>query len=153
MFGLPQLPSFGARRRNVMIAATPVRRRRDAGRAVIASVGPPIMVADSTVDGIQRALAGALGGQVTVGGVAGFATGYATKRIGQMLLFVVGLEIVAMQAMAQRGWISVDWDAIGKELSPHVEKDGLERALEAVKHKMPFAGAFGAGCLAGLKWS
>lgn len=112
-------------------------------------------VADTSggLEAIQRTLSGALGGQMTVGGVAGFATGYAVKRIGQLLLIVVGAELLVMQAMAQRGWIAVNWDLIQKELSPHVEKEGVERVFESIKYKMPFAGAFSAGCIAGLKWS
>lgn len=148
MFGLPLLP--GLRQRTLLASATPVRRPdKRARNRHLAHAGPPIAAADSTMEMIQKAL----GGQVTVGGVAGFATGYATKRIGQMLLVVVGMEIVAMQIMAQRGWISVDWKAIQNELSPHVEKEGIERAVDAVKFKLPFAGAFGAGCLAGLNWT
>ncbi len=110
-------------------------------------------VADSSIESLQKVLGGALGGQVTIGGVAGFATGYMTKRIGQVLLVLVGLEVVALQAMAKRGWVNVNWKLIEDELSPNVEKERLERYMEALKFKMPFAGAFGVGALAGFKWS
>lgn len=137
---------FGGRRTRATTALPNGRfQRRGAGM-------PAMVVADASIESIQQAMGGALGGQVTVGGVAGFATGYAVKRIGQVLLVIVGLEVVALQMMSRRGWVSVDWKAISDEVSPHVEKERMERAFDAVKYKMPFAGAFGAGCAAGLKW-
>lgn len=136
------------RQRTLLPATTPLPFARRRGLRLSATVSPPPAVSDLSLDAVQRAL----GGQVTVGGVAGFATGYAVKRIGQVLMVVVGLEIVALQMMSKRGWVSVDWKAIGDELSPHVEKERLDRAVDAFRYKMPFAGAFSAGCLAGLKW-
>lgn len=112
-----------------------------------------VVVADTTFEALQKTIGGAMGGQVSIGGIAGFATGYATKRIGQVLALIIGLEIVALQAMSKRGWVTVDWDAIGEELSPHVEKERVERAMDALKYKMPFASAFSVGWFAGLKWS
>lgn len=101
---------------------------------------------------IRSAMRSPTGGQVVFGSVVGFATGYSIKKIGQLLLVLVGLEIVALQWMSSRGWVDVRWNTISKELSPHVEKDAVNRVVEAVKLKMPFAGSFSAGCYAGLVW-
>lgn len=147
----PRRPAYARTRGgNAASASTGVGRRRE---MFADNTSSSVLVAETTLDALQKALGGAVGGQVTVGGVAGFATGYATKRIGQVLFLLVGLEIVALQAMAKRGWVTVDWKLISDELSPHVEKERLERAMDAVKYKMPFAGAFGAGWFAGLRWS
>lgn len=102
---------------------------------------------------VNRSLAEALGGQLTVGGVIGFATGYAVKRVGQLILVIMGCEVVVLQLFAQRGWVIVNWNRIGKDLSPHVEKEGFDRVVEALKFKVPFAGAFSAGCYAGFRWT
>ena len=92
------------------------------------------------------------GAQLSVGGVLGFACGYAVRRIGQLLLLVIGVEVLALQLMAQRGWVDVKWRTIGRDLSPHVEKDRLQRLLDGIKFKVPFAAAFTAGIYAGIRW-
>lgn len=104
-------------------------------------------------EAIRRTLSSPTASQITVGSVLGFSTGYAIKRIGQMLLVFVGCEIVALQLMAQRNWVIVNWNLIGRDLSPAVEKGGVERVLDAVRLKVPFAGSFTAGCYAGFRWS
>ena len=145
---------FGRRRVQLATTTACCARVRVCRRGVYAdATGGAVRVADSSIESLQKVLGGALGGQVTIGGVAGFATGYMTKRIGQVLLVLVGLEVVALQAMAKRGWVNVNWKLIEDELSPNVEKERLERYMEALKFKMPFAGAFGVGALAGFKWS
>lgn len=101
---------------------------------------------------LRSAMRSQAGGQVVFGSVVGFATGYSIKKIGQLLLVLIGLEVAALQWMSSRGWVDVKWKTISKELSPHVEKDAMNRVVEAVKLKMPFAGSFSAGCYAGLAW-
>lgn len=82
--------------------------------------------------------AAALGGQLSVGSVCGFAVGYGTKRVGQLLMVALGCEIVAIQLMARKGWLTVHWNQVTKDISPHVEKEGLDRIIETVKFKLPF---------------
>ena len=93
-----------------------------------------------------------LGGQVSVGGVLGFAAGYAVRRIGQLLLLIVGVEILALQLMSKREWVDVRWKKIGRDLSPHVEKGAFQRLVDGVAFKIPFAAAFSGGMYAGLRW-
>lgn len=96
---------------------------------------------------------GALGGQVSVGSICGFAVGYGTKRIGQLLMVALGCEIVALQLMAKQGWVDVKWDRIAADISPHVEKEGVERIIETVKFKLPFGAAFTGGAYVGFRWT
>jgi uncharacterized membrane protein (Fun14 family) len=110
----------------------------------------PIRLASASAQGT---LSGALGGQLSVGSILGFATGYACKRIGQLLLVIVGIEVVTLQLMARKGWVRVNWRAIERDLAPHVERDGFERVIEEIKYKVPFAGAFTAGMYAGVRWT
>lgn len=98
-------------------------------------------------------LANTLGGQLSVGSVLGFATGYSIKRIGQLILVVIGSEVIALQLMARRGWVVVNWGVISREFSPHVERQGVDRVLHTLRFRIPFAGAFTAGVYAGLRWT
>lgn len=118
------------------VAAAPRCRRRGAAcaprrRAVAA-------LAAASAEGARPGggAAAALGGQVSVGSVAGFAVGYGAKRVGQLLLVVLGCEIVALQVMARRGWVDVRWDQIVRDISPHVERKGLDRAVHTLKFKV-----------------
>lgn len=101
----------------------------------------------------QGSLADSLGGQLSVGSVLGFATGYSIKRIGQLILVVIGSEVIALQLMARRGWVVVNWSAISREFDPHIEKHGVDRILHTLRFRIPFAGAFTAGVYAGLRWT
>lgn len=112
----------------------------------------PILTANAS-DPIANLLSTLSSSQVTVGSVIGFSTGFAVKRIGQFLLVLVGMEVVALQLMAQRKWVVVNWDLIQHDLSPHADKGRLERVYEAMQRKAPFAGSFGIGFWAGLQWS
>ncbi|PXF41743.1 FUN14 domain-containing protein 2 [Gracilariopsis chorda] len=112
----------------------------------------PVLSADAS-EFFRNTLASATANQLTVGSVLGFATGYATKRVGQLLLVLIGCELVALQLMAQRSWIVVNWQLISRDLSPHVEQDRFDRVMEAIKLKMPFAGAFTASFYAGFRWT
>lgn len=95
----------------------------------------------------------ATGTQVTAGSLLGFATGYTAKRVGQLLLVLVGIQVVAVQLMAKRGWLVVDWDRVTEDLAPHVERNRVDRLWQIAKFRVPFAGAFSAGCYAGFRWT
>jgi uncharacterized membrane protein (Fun14 family) len=132
-----------------------VRRRSAVRRSgpVAPAFATALAMADASSARVQQSMAGALGGQVSVGSIAGFAVGYGSKRIGQLLLVLLGCEIVALQLMAKRGWVDVRWNKIARDVSPDVDREGLDRVMETVKFKIPFAGAFSAGLYAGLRWS
>lgn len=93
------------------------------------------------------------GTQLTAGSLLGFATGYAAKRIGQLLIVITGAQVVAVQLMAKRGWLAVDWDRIVEDLAPHVQRNRIDRFMDIAKFRVPFAGSFSAGCYAGFRWS
>jgi uncharacterized membrane protein (Fun14 family) len=76
------------------------------------------------------------------------------KRVGQALLIFVGLEVVALQVMAQRGWLVMNWSVIGRDISPqHVWRNESERFMNTLKFRLPFASAFSAGFYAGFRWT
>mmetsp|Transcript_926 Transcript_926/g.2919 ORF Transcript_926/g.2919 Transcript_926/m.2919 type:complete len:152 (-) Transcript_926:162-617(-) len=104
-------------------------------------------------DEVSRSIASTLGEQLTVGGLLGFATGFSLKRIGKMLLFVVGTEVCFLQYFSYRGWVDVRWNKISEDLSPALRRQRIVGVLEALASKMPFATSFSAGMYAGLKYS
>jgi uncharacterized membrane protein (Fun14 family) len=94
-------------------------------------------------------------GQLTFGGVAGFATGYALKKIGRVLAVGLGLLFVVLQLLAQAGYVQVDWTRIQKDVEPLLQDEGVkglwERLLATLTHNLPFGASFTAGLLLGLR--
>lgn len=112
----------------------------------------PLATADP-VSAARDALSSPAGQQAAIGGVLGYATGFTVRKVGQLMLVLVGLQVVAVQLMAQRGWLIVDWKTISHDLSPHVDRNRLDRVVDAFARKMPFGTAFTAACYAGLRWN
>ena len=105
---------------------------------------------DSRVEVIQPYI-----GQLSFGGIAGFATGFAIKKIGRVLAVTLGLIFIVVQVLASMGYISVDWTRIQKDVEPILGQDRLKGIWEALvsvlTNNLPFAGAFVAGLLIGLR--
>lgn len=53
--------------------------------------------------------------QVGVGGIMGYCTGMAMKKVGKVLATVLGLGFVALQSAAYAGYIQVNWKQIGDD--------------------------------------
>lgn len=94
-------------------------------------------------------------GQLTFGGLAGFATGYALKKIGRLLALGLGLLFVVIQLLAQAGYVQVDWTRIQKDVEPFLKDEGVrslwERFLATLTHNLPFGASFTAGFILGLR--
>ncbi|MGQ9510538.1 MAG: FUN14 domain-containing protein [Thermaceae bacterium] len=94
-------------------------------------------------------------GQLTFGGLAGFATGYALKKVGRFLAVGLGLLFIALQLLAQAGYVQVDWTRIQKDVDPLLKDEGLrslwDRTLSLLTHNLPFGASFVAGFVLGLK--
>lgn len=86
------------------------------------------------------------------GAAAGMTVGIATKRIFKMAIILVGIIFVAIQGMAIRGWLHVDWNTISREMSPHLSAYHHGKVVSVLSHNVPFASAFSAGCLFALLW-
>mmetsp|Transcript_1414 Transcript_1414/g.2571 ORF Transcript_1414/g.2571 Transcript_1414/m.2571 type:complete len:188 (+) Transcript_1414:72-635(+) len=102
---------------------------------------------------LSRSLMGVLGEQVSVGLGLGFATGFAVRKIGKILLGLVGTEIILLQYMSMKGWVNVNWNNIAADLSPNVRRSFFERLFDVLTHRIPFAASFSAGLYAGIKYS
>lgn len=94
-------------------------------------------------------------GQVTFGGLAGYAVGYALKKVGRFLAIALGLLFIAVQLLAQAGYIQVDWTRIQRDVEPLLQQPGLqslwERLLTTLTYNLPFGASFVGGLILGLR--
>lgn len=94
-------------------------------------------------------------GQISFGALAGFAVGYALKKIGRAAAVVLGLLFIALQVLAYFGFVEVDWLRIRQAADPLLARPGLERLwnglLGVLTNNLPFAAAFVPGLLLGLR--
>jgi len=94
-----------------------------------------------------------IGEQLTVGSLLGFATGFSIKRIGKMLLFVLGSQVLFLQYCSYRKWVDVHWQKFADDISPALERKRLAGLLNALASRMPFATSFTAGVYTGIKYT
>ncbi|KAI9003417.1 FUN14 family-domain-containing protein [Hyaloraphidium curvatum] len=100
---------------------------------------------------------------VGAGGLLGFATGYFFKKLGKMALFVTGAGVVAIQFLAHKGVVEVDWTKIGNSVEKALDSDGdgklthkdvtseLKKVVSFASYRMPWAAAFSVGFYAGIR--
>ncbi|GGM46999.1 hypothetical protein GCM10008956_23940 [Deinococcus arenae] len=91
---------------------------------------------------------------LSVGALLGFATGVALRHVGRWALVGLGLLFITLQVLAYFDLVSVNWLRVQALAEPWLaqgrENGGawLTRVLTA---NLPFAGAFTAGLLLGLR--
>ena len=80
----------------------------------------------SSPDAVERALDAMkpIVTKLSLGGVMGYCSGMALKKVGKALAFVVGLGFVAVQSAAYAGYIQVNWGKIAD--------DSIVKPLDAV---------------------
>ncbi len=93
--------------------------------------------------------------QLGFGLVAGFAVGYALKKVGKVVAVLVGLLFVAVQVLASQGFLTVHWGEVQARVDPWFETDTLDGAWRSLvgvlTHNLTFAGAFVPGLVVGLR--
>ena len=93
--------------------------------------------------------------QLGFGLVAGFAVGYALKKVGKLLAVVLGLLFVAVQVLASQGFLTVHWGEVQARVDPWFETESLEGAwrslVRVLTYNVTFAGAFVPGLVVGLR--
>ncbi|GHF50212.1 putative membrane protein (Fun14 family) [Deinococcus metalli] len=103
----------------------------------------------SLLDALRPALP-----DLSVGALLGFATGVALRYVGRVVLIVVGVLFITLQLLAYFDLISINWIKLQTLTEPWLRQGGeqgaswLRRVLTA---NLPFAGAFSAGLLVGLR--
>ncbi len=93
--------------------------------------------------------------QLGFGLVAGFAVGYALKKVGKVLAVILGLLFITLQVLSSLGFLTVHWGEVQARVDPFLEVDSLEHAwrslLAVLTHNLTFAGAFVPGVVLGLR--
>jgi len=94
-------------------------------------------------------------GALGIGGLAGFAAGYALKKLGRAVAFMVGLFFIGVQVLAYQGYLQVDWAGIQRDLAPALSAESMnsiwERAVSVLTYNLPFAGGFLPGFWLGFR--
>lgn len=94
-------------------------------------------------------------GQITFGALAGFAAGYALKKIGKMAAIALGIFFIGVQLLAYYGFVEVNWLQIQKTVDPLLKPDSLQAFWQALVKlltlNLPFAASFIPGLLIGLR--
>ena len=97
----------------------------------IAALSPAPAVAQASADTEMDSMIQAAGpfvGQFALGGVLGFAAGFAIKKVGKIVVIIVGLAFILLQVLAYYGIIEIDWAPIARWW--HVVR--REEAIESV---------------------
>ena len=104
-----------------------------------------------------------VGAEISGGGVIGFATGFAAKRAGAVLLFCSGALFGTMQGLQHLGWVEMKYDVIEADVERYLDVDGdgqltmsdldvlQKRTLIWLQAGVPAGSGFGAGFLLGLR--
>jgi uncharacterized membrane protein (Fun14 family) len=68
-------------------------------------------------DAVERALDALkpMAMKLSVGGVMGWCSGMALKKVGKAVAFVVGLGFVGLQTASYAGYIQLNWKKIGND--------------------------------------
>lgn len=93
--------------------------------------------------------------QLTFGAIAGFAAGYALKKVGKLLALALGLLFIAVQILAYYSFVTVDWIEIQRRVDPLLESESLgvmwRSLLNIMTYNVSFAAAFIPGFIFGLR--
>ena len=90
--------------------------------------------------------------QLGVGGIAGFCTGYALKKMGKIVAFIVCIMFIGLELLAYKGKFNINYDGLqklGSELFGQV--GALEGVLTLIIANLPFTDIFLVGLAIGLK--
>jgi uncharacterized membrane protein (Fun14 family) len=93
--------------------------------------------------------------QIGFGMVAGFAVGFALKKLGKLAAVALGLVFILIQTLAYLGFLTVHWGEVQARVDPLFERDALASAwqglLAVLTYNVAFAGAFVPGLLLGFR--
>ena len=93
--------------------------------------------------------------QLSFGVIAGFAAGYAVKKLGKLVAFALGLLFIVLQILAFYGFVTINWGEVQSRIDPLLEAESLrqfwQRLLAVLTYNITFAAAFVPGLLFGLR--
>lgn len=90
--------------------------------------------------------------EIGVGGVGGFVVGYAMKKVAKLVAIALGLGFVALQYLAYRGLITIDYASMRDWAVGLVgQATDLQPIVTDIIVHIPFGVSFAAGFYLGLK--
>ena len=93
-----------------------------------------------------------VGLQTTGGGIAGFALGYAAKKIVKFVFIVGGVALGVLAYLDHQGIIPVPWEYMTAiSISPGEAATQAQALLDAMVGVVPLGGGFAIGTTIGFK--
>lgn len=90
--------------------------------------------------------------QLGVGGVAGLAVGYALKKIGKIIAFLLGVAFIGLELLAYKGIININYTALEEWAKGVIGQVGqAEGVMTVIIGNLPFAASFLVGLAIGFK--
>ena len=90
--------------------------------------------------------------QLGIGAVGGFIVGYALKKVTKIVAVIIGLFLVALIVLVNKGIISIDYEKLEKPIFDALGGAGTAAGwLAPIIAHLPFAGSFGLGFFLGFK--
>ena len=93
--------------------------------------------------------------QLSFGLIAGFAAGYALKKVGKLVAIALGLLFISIQLLAYFNFVSINWVQLEDTVNPLFESESLTRAWQlligVLTYNVTFAAAFIPGLVFGLR--
>jgi len=89
--------------------------------------------------------------QLGMGGIGGFAVGYALKKVAKLTAIIIGLAFVGLQYLANKGIIAINYTALKSWASSLIGQAGDAQGLIIdLFANVPYGVAFTGGFLLGL---
>ena len=93
--------------------------------------------------------------QLSFGAIAGFAAGYALKKVGKLAALILGVLFIVIQVLAYYGFVRIDWLEVQNRVNPLLESASLNRLwqglVNVLTYNVTFAAAFIPGLILGLR--
>lgn len=90
--------------------------------------------------------------QFGVGGIGGFIVGYTAKKIGKLIVILIGLFFLLLLYLGYSGMISIDYDKLLQAIGNGLGLGGQAlQWLVGIISILPFTGSFALGFFLGLK--
>mmetsp|Transcript_20660 Transcript_20660/g.23137 ORF Transcript_20660/g.23137 Transcript_20660/m.23137 type:complete len:124 (-) Transcript_20660:212-583(-) len=114
---------------------------------------------ETTLDKLKPVFA-----RLSFGSVMGYCSGYAAKKVGKAVAFVVGAGFIIFQTAAYSGYIDIDWAKIKDDTKAKIDITGdgkldvedakayWRKVRKILTHNVGSAGGFSLGFLGGVKY-
>ncbi len=92
-----------------------------------------------------------IAGEIGIGGIGGFLTGWALKKVAKIVAVIIGLAFLGLQYLAYRGIISIDYTALQTWVRDLLgQTSGIQTLISDFIVHAPFGAAFIGGLYLGI---